>query len=355
MPFVMLYGAFEGTKVVWLWIGGFFLTLYWFIRLIRLHPLRLSQTGEWLLGWIGILGIASLIGIHPIDSFIGGSYRHQGILFFFTLLLILETVRQFSLKHREYVLSLLGFGVLIESVLTLEQKILAWSVRPLGTFGEPNALGGYLAVGLLWILLWPRIPNWMRIIFYIISGAAIVATESRSALICAVIVMLGFGVRSLMEKRKHTLVVVGMILIFVAIAIAGLMQYRSITLSRPPSIYENRLLYWRVGLGEFLKRPILGYGAETEEVIYDNAMKLEHVNLVNFMIDRSHNVFLDVALWSGSIGLLLFIGWTLSIFYGISKKRDQRRNAAFIAWVIFACVQPLGVVHWVQLILLSVL
>jgi len=197
-------------------------------------------------------------------------------------------------------------------------------------------------------------PIGCGLFFIFISGAAIVATESRSALICAVIVMLGFGVRSLMEKRKHTLVVVGMILIFVAIAIAGLMQYRSITLSRPPSIYENRLLYWRVGLGEFLKRPILGYGAETEEVIYDNAMKLEHVNLVNFMIDRSHNVFLDVALWSGSIGLLLFIGWTLSIFYGISKKRDKGAMRRLLRGLFLPVSSPSGVVHWVQLILLSV-
>ena len=355
LPFVMLYGAYEGTKVVWLWASGFFLTLYWFIRLVRLHPLRLSKSGEWLLGWMGIVAIASLIGIHPVDSFIGGSYRHQGLLFFFTLLLILETVRQFSLKHRELLLSLLGFGVLMESVLTIEQKILAWSVRPLGTIGEPNALGGYLAVGFLWILLWPRLPAWMRLIFYVVTGVAIVATESRTALVCAVILTFGLGIRSLHRMGKHLFAIVGMVLVSAAIVGAGFMQYRAITQSRPPSVYENRLLFWRVGLGEFLKRPVLGYGAETEEVIYDNAMKLEHVNLVGFMIDRSHNIFLDVALWSGSIGLFVFIGWMLSVLYGISKKHDPRRVAAYIAWIVFACVQPLGTVHWVTLIFLSIL
>lgn len=353
-PFVMLYGAFEGPKVVWTWMGGFFLTLYWTVKLLLLHPLKVSPVGRWFLGWIGVLGVASLIGIHPVESIIGGSYRHQGILLFFTLFLTGETLRQLSQKHTDQLYSLLGFSVIAESVFLLSQKLFGWMARPFGTFGEPNAAGGFLAIGLWWIISWPKIPKVLRFLFFVTTLAAILATQSRTALVCGIIMMVAF-ILKMMNRKNRPLFFVALATVLLVIGLFGYRQYQVITRQRPSSVYENRTLYWTLGVGEFMKRPILGYGAETEDVVYQNAFLLQNIRLIDLMIDRSHNIFLDVTLWSGIVGLVVFIGWLIVIAKQLVNSNVVWRFAPFAVWLVFAFVQPLGVVQWLQLILLSAL
>lgn len=352
-PFVLLYGAFEGPKTVWFWLGGFLLTVFWTIRLFFLHPLHISRSGKWLLGWIIVLGIASIIGIHPVDSLVGASYRHQGVLFFFTLFLVAETLPQLSSRYKHILDSLLGFAVVVESVIVIEQKLFVWGDRPLGTLGESNAVAGFLAIGLWWVSGWRGIPVWLRTLLYMLTLAAIAATLSRTGIIVAAIVTIGWGFRTAAKFRRSVVWFAVLLGALIAVGIIGYVQLRVINTTRATSQYENRTLYWRLGFGEFIKRPLLGYGAETEEIIYDNAFKLQNVRLVDFMIDRSHNLFLDVALWSGIVGLTVFIGWLISLVRKMLLRNHSMRLLTFFAWIVFAFVQPLGVVHWIQLILLT--
>ena len=104
---------------------------------------------------------------------------------------------------------------------------------------------------------------------------------------------------------------------------------------------------------EVIARPILGYGAESGEVIYHRAFNRRNINLLDFMVDRSHNVFLDVTLWSGVAGLILFMGWCIARAKELWAG-DRLRFIALVAWVVFASFQPLGVVHWLQLLFLMI-
>lgn len=74
-----------------------------------------------------------------------------------------------------------------------------------------------------------------------------------------------------------------------------------------------------------------------------------NINLLDFMVDRSHNIFLDISLWSGMTGLIVFTGWCISSGNEL-WKRDRLRFIVFVAWFVFASFQPLGVVHWLQLL-----
>ena len=333
-PFVILYGAYEGPKVFWLWIGGFFLSVWWMIQMIRSRLPKIDTGEKWFFLWILALSIASIVGIHPIDSILGGSYRHQGVLFFFTLFLVWLTLGAMIFKQKRMLVGLVAFGVVVESLIILWQKISDWSARPLGTLGEPNAVAGFLAIGLFWIAS-SDFPKRVRLLLYILTLFAIVATGSRVGITTALIVTLGLA-------GKRVMAVLGIIGI-------GLIIF--ITQARPQSIYENRPLFWQLGIREVIARPILGYGAESGEVIYDRAFKQINVRLIDFMVDRSHNLFLDVALWSGVVGLILFTGWCIASGKEL-WKRDRRRFVVFIAWLVFASFQPLGVVHWLQLMFL---
>jgi O-antigen ligase len=342
-PFVILYGAYEGPKVFWLWIGGFFLSVWWIIRMIRSRFPDIDAGAKWFLLWILALSIASIAGIHPIDSLVGGSYRHQGVLFFFTLFLVFLTLGTMSFKHKRALGILLACGVVIESFIIIWQKIAYWSWRPLGTLGEPNAVAGYLAIGLFWIAS-SDFPKRVRLLLYILVILGIAATGSRAGIATACIVTLRIAWNGI---RAKPLIVAGVL----GVGMVGLTLVSAITTSRPRSVYESRPLFWQLGIREVLARPIFGYGAESGEVIYDRAFKHINVRLVDFMVDRSHNLFLDVTLWSGAVGLILFIGWCIVSGKEL-WKRDRRRFIVYIAWLVFASFQPLGVVHWLQLIFL---
>ncbi len=351
-PFILLYGAYEGPKIFWLWIGGFFLTLSWLLRSKKSEFLEIDGESRWLVSWIILLVFASAFGVHLLDSFIGGSYRHQGVLFFFTLFLIGETVRKISVKQKRFLSFLLVAAVAIESIIVLGQKLSAFAARPLGTFGEPNAVAGYLAIGLMWIVWAPLKKPLYRICLYIVTLLAIAATASRTGIASAVLISIGVGVVTLMKhttKRIQQGLIVATCFI---VAILSLFLIQSITRARPTSIYEDRMLFWQLGIQEFMKQPLLGYGAESGEVVYTKGFQTINVRLVDFMVDRSHNLFLDIALWSGIGGLVVFVGWLLVCLRRLMRKQEYLRLFAVVAWILFASFQPLGVVHWIQLLLL---
>ncbi len=331
-PFIVMYGAYEGPKVFWLWIGGFFLTVWWIMRILHSRFPKIDTGMTWFLLWLLVLFIASIAGIHPFDSVIGGSYRHQGVLFFFTVFLILLMLRELSLKQHQTLKNLLACGIVIESFIIIWQKIIGWSARPLGTLGEPNAVAGFLAIGLFWIAS-SDFTKRVRLLLYILTLFAIAATGSRVGIATALIVTLGLAGRRVMAVLG--IIGIGLIL----------------TQVRPQSVYESRSLFWQLGVREAVLRPVLGYGAESGEAIYNRAFQQINVRLIDFMVDRSHNLFLDVTLWSGIVGLILFTGWCI-----VSGKalwaRDRLRCIVFAAWFVFASFQPLGVTHWLQLIFL---
>src|SRR3972149_10831998 len=123
-PFVLLYGAYEGPKVFWLWIGGFCLTLWWIRKVVRSRMPDLSSSARWFLVWLLVLAVASMVGVHPIDSLVGGSYRHQGVLFFFTLFLVWQAIRYIKRKQQDVLSILFASGVGLESIIILIQTIL---------------------------------------------------------------------------------------------------------------------------------------------------------------------------------------------------------------------------------------
>jgi len=149
LPLIVWGGYYEGPKVFLFLIIGFVLILFWIYRtLIQKKFFELSKVDFFYLFWLLTLLISSLFGIHPLESILGGSYRHQGVIFFLTLWLVYKTVQIFNKDEKRFLYKGIGFAVLAESVFVLFQFASGrlYFGKPLGTLGETNAVAGFLAI-----------------------------------------------------------------------------------------------------------------------------------------------------------------------------------------------------------------
>ena len=115
------------------------------------------------------------------------------------------------------------------------------------------------------------------------------------------------------------------------------------------SPFENRQIIWKLGFAQIITKPLLGFGAESGEVVYDSAFSKHNLPLDGLIIDRAHNLFIDVAMWSGFIGLILFGGFLINRFRGLENKY---KKLAFVSFFIYSMFQPLSIVHWIFLFVL---
>ena len=352
LPFVVWPWMIEGAKIIWFWLGGFFLTVFWLFKLRVKLPKVVTWVDLWYFSWLFILLISSIFGLHPSDSVIGGSYRHQGVLFFFTLWLVGKTITILPNKDKKLLIKIIGAGVIIESLLVILQwpldPIFSFPMtvngRPLGTFGEPNAAAGFLAVGASFL---------SRFTSLLLVLAAILVTQSRSGILSLLTIILGFFV---INRKKITnwsvqKKIYASLSLLVMLVAAGL-TIKEASLTRQNSVFEERGMYWKLGWQKVRERPLLGYGAESGEAVYEDSFAKANLPLFGLIVDRSHNLFLDVAIWSGIIGLVLFLSWMLTASNSLVRQGKWINIIGFLAWLVFSTFQPLGVVHWVLLFLI---
>jgi O-antigen ligase len=368
LPFVVWPWIFEGAKIFWFWLGGFFLTLLWLASLRTKLPKIITNADYWYFSWFGVLLISSTFGIHPLDSIIGGSYRHQGIIFFFTLWLVSKTVFVLSQKQKEVLARMFGFGVFIESLLIISQNFVGNILplttidgRPLGTFGEPNAAAGFLAIGTVFLSNnimsnGGSFGGLFGLMSLLLIFLAIIFTESRAAILTFLVVLLGIFVVRLMSRagklyKRKMLLKIWLPVLLLIISV-GLFFIKNISLTRLPSDIEDRKVFWRLGGSAVLEKPVFGYGAESGEAVYEKIFSEAALPLYELIVDRSHNLFLDVAMWSGFAGLVLFLGWLITVLNNLAKGRKWINVIGVLGWLVFSMFQPLGVVHWVLLVLI---
>lgn len=321
LPLVAFNGVYEGAKVVWFLVGGFGLFVWWLIQKRNAISKVIKPADYFYFGWLVVLTVASLRGVHPLDSILGGSYRHQGVLFFLTLWVVGKTIK----FHKG-----LAWVIGLEAMIIIFQRLVGEGLvvgRPIGTFGEPNAAAGFLVLGMGFV------ANYLLLLS---SFIAILLTGSRAAILAGLVILASKFWKG--SKKAFLLV---------AILVSSMVFYKAFGL-RPGSLFENRIIYWDLGIKKIMERPWLGYGAESGEVVYDMAYRDQKIPLYNLIIDRSHNIFIDVAMWSGIVGLTLFFAWLGTSFISVGKDKKM----LFFAWLIFAFLQPLGVVHWVALMLI---
>lgn len=186
--------------------------------------------------------------------------------------------------------------------------------RPYANLGQPNNLATLLMWGLL-AVFWA----YLRGVFgpvctvltamFLLLGLAL--TQSRTGLVAFTAVQVAIWYwRRLWPSRALPWISAGLYLFYWAFPVllrwiyTGLLLGSDISLLRLPQQGEQRLSAWRLFLQASWERPWAGYGwSDVRSAQVDVARQFPSLGIT---FAQSHNLFLDLVLWTGwPIGLLL--------------------------------------------------
>jgi O-antigen ligase len=217
--------------------------------------------------------------------------------------------------------------------------------RIIGTFGNPNVYAVLLAmilpISVGYFLKYQKLTG--RILFLVSSAlisTALAFTYSRGGMICAIfgLIPFAFAYKAILDKRQliwiSGLILVTVIFIYAssqfpkAELTAEKLESFSARLTIPTSTVSERLHYWTIAKNMILDHPILGTGISSFGIRYG---KYKPVGISE--TKYAHNVFLQIWVEQGLIGLLGFIGLLIGLFYfAIHYLRKSELNLGYASF-----------------------
>ncbi|MCH7604410.1 O-antigen ligase family protein [Patescibacteria group bacterium] len=330
------------------------------------------------LGFLGGLFVvyfaATLFSLDQHFSFWGDPERAWGFLNF-SFYIIFALLAFLFLKAREWKklwIFALSTGSLV-SLITIFQyfgifsdSIIPREVRPPGTLGNPILLALYLLpLAIMALSFAMQNQGKLRYLYgalaFLFMGT-IFFTETRSALgglAVAVLFFLFYFPRGIRIVKLSAL-----ILLFFGIGMMLLINIHP----EPPGIFgkdtilsntwgrlqienllqKSRLATWQVELQAIGNRPLLGYGPYNASIGFDkyfvpvNALFISDASGQPLMLsswwDTAHNLFLDITLSAGFIGLLIYIGLVATLLWQLQRVKQKIPDRSIAAHGLQAAI-----------------
>ena len=310
---------------------------------------------SWLLinfiAFVGIMGVADLLGANPAKSFWSNFERMEGwvtILHLLGYFIVLGTMLNTEKLWNRFFNTSIGVSVFIclYGILQLLGKITInqGGVRVDATFGNAAYLAIYLLFNFfitLILFVKRREKKFAEKKKFLSFGAADFAyifamflqlfilyhTATRGAILglfggLLIVFIFFFLSKNIIPPVKkigtYGLITFSVIaILFFSLKDASFIK-NSPVLSRISSISMNeisrsRLPVWNMAMKGFSERPIIGWGQENFNYVFDKNYDPKMYNQEQWF-DRAHNVFLDWLIAGGILGLLIYLCF---YFFGI--------------------------------------
>lgn len=300
-----------------------------------------------LIGFLSIVGLADLFGAYPYKSFWSNIERMEGYIGLFHLFLFfLVTTSVFSATlWRRFLTTSVGASVIM-AVYTFFQLagvvvINQGGVRIDGTLGNATYLAGYMLMHIFISLYLLTKINGSRLLQTLL-GAAILSqtavlyyTATRGAMIAALGGVLLFALLIVLFGREHQrlrkisfAVIAGVVLIvggFFLLKDTSFVQ-NSQVLSRFASLTTqggifSRTLIWEMALKGAVERPVLGWGQENFNYVFNKNYDPE-LYAQEQWFDRVHNIVFDWLIAAGALGLLAYLSLYIASLYYLWRARS---------------------------------
>ena len=313
MPFIFvpyIPHPYEYPKFVLLIGGSFLLSFYSVFLYLKKNSTTYAfdLTDKLLCVFLLWLFLVDCIGLDPKVSLLGGEYRFQGFVAYLALIIVYFLIKSIKISKKAlykctfvsvFMLSLIT--IVSFFLLHLGSFVPNFQGRVIGTMGNPNSLGIHLVL-LLSLALFGhnetnRVHTITDVLISICVGIAVVFTDSRSALIGFVFVLVCKLLQVIYGKcgRKVLILAIG----FVVLGLSLATFLYSLSVQKRMSQWDNRPQVWRYGIKSVAVRPIFGYGQENFELIFPRELKLK--------VDNAHNYLLELGVAGGLPLVILFL------------------------------------------------
>ena len=328
------------------------ITLLWLLLILRdkSYAPKFSWIFIAVVTFLGVMTLADIFSVNPFKSFWSNFERMEGLItlfhlgaYFIVASSILNTRKLWDRIFQTSIVAsfLMGFYGLLQ--LAGKIVINQGGVRLDGTFGNAAYLAVYMMfhVFLTTYLLMTRKNSFgLKFFYYITIVLQVVIlyfTATRGAflglvggmILAMALVILFEKERPVMKKTAIGILVGILVLIGGFFAVKNtsfvnsspvLSRFSSISLSDRTT--KSRFLIWNMAWQGFLERPILGWGQESVNYVFN-----EHYDPGMYgqeqWFDRAHNVVFDWLIAGGALGLLSYISIFVATLYLLWHKKND--------------------------------
>ncbi len=316
----------------------------WVVAAVHRRPLPLWRNGlQWLIG--GIVVWTAVSAFAGVDTHVGllGNYGSYDGLFLAAALgvVTMVTAEAFEVDDVRKVLAALAFAgggvVMYYGLIQLHDvefrgskpwdfihyQTSSFSGNIFSTFGNPNHLGGYLAMIFpVVVVLGLGAKRW----YWRVAGGVVgvvlivevVRTVARGAWVAVVVAALVLAAFVAPELRRRAPVIVGGAVGALLVVVAGLAAFGHRFLAQPlSSLFQSgggtsiwqRVQIWRTAFHIALKNPIAGIGPDNFALLYPKYQSAAWVKALGatYLVNGAHDIFMNVLADQGFVGLALFL------------------------------------------------
>jgi O-antigen ligase/tetratricopeptide (TPR) repeat protein len=307
----------------------------------------------WILGsmaaFLVFIGLADLFAVNSHKAFWSNYERMEGFLAMLHLgayFLVAGSVLKTQAIWNKLLATSVGVSALmsIYSFLQIAGKITInqGGVRVDGTLGNASYLGIYMVFHIFFAaILFVRVnKNWQRILLAVVGVMDLIVlyyTATRGAILgliggslLALIFLIAKSEKG--EKiRKIGAGILGAIVLVVAVFLIFkdtsfirqnqvLGRFSSLSFSEIKT--QGRYFVWPMAIKGFLDRPILGWGQEGFNFVFNKYYDPRMYNQEPWF-DRAHNTYLDWLIAGGALGLLSYLAVIYSFLYYLFKNKED--------------------------------
>ncbi|WP_119390944.1 O-antigen ligase family protein [Taklimakanibacter lacteus] len=246
----------------------------------------------------------------------------------------------------------LGLSIILYFAIPSVSHMLLWDgsvgARMTGIGGHPNQTG--VLAAFIIVSLYARcdsgtLTRHFKFAAIVIALTTLVLTQSRTSLIATGVGCMAFF---LLKNRWHaTLIPVLICLGIAAILVVSLDSQILAIFARSGDADElltgtGRSFIWDLSWGLIKRAPLLGYGFNSTYTIFMDEAYLLAGDVGIYIFPHSHNLVLQLLLYGGVVGLVLFMLPIASIAAVAVKARDPRIAALLACYLSFTMTEPGG-------------
>lgn len=288
----------------------------------------------------GTLVTATIFSVDPRLSLWGSYDRQFGLLTWLApLALFLAALTALQTPERRHRLAQVlvwssTFTILYGLVQALGADPFAWESDGasvvMGTLGRSNFLAAYLVMIIPLTLgeLWSANRRWPLVGLLVAQVVVLTLTRARAAWLGVLAAALTFGLLWIhMNGRRRLAGRVVLLGTALGVLLMGLAAF-SVLPARLTAAGSSaaRLTIWQATAPLLAARPLLGYGPDTMSLVFQEVFPPELVYYQgrHLAVDRAHNLWLDLGMSAGVLGVAAFGG----VLVGVGRRIRGRLHAA---------------------------